>query len=142
MFRVVIDTNIFFSAFLGGKPKKTVIRALRNDTLLISPALRSEILRVPAMISDKLGVLLFNEAGAYIEELLQHFQMVNVRRRIVLCRDPADDLLLCLAASGNADFIVTGDKDLLSLTSEELLRHGVRAKIIRPAEYLEIPHVS
>lgn len=38
-----------------------------------------------------------------------------IRKRIRACRDPKDDKFLELAVSGNADVIVTGDKDLLAL---------------------------
>jgi predicted nucleic acid-binding protein len=33
----------------------------------------------------------------------------------VACRDPTDDKFLELAVSGNADLILSGDKDLLTL---------------------------
>lgn len=36
-------------------------------------------------------------------------------RRIEACRDPKDDKFLEVAVNGSADFIVTGDADLLSL---------------------------
>ena len=32
-----------------------------------------------------------------------------------LCRDEKDDFLLALAQDGNADFLITGDKDLLEI---------------------------
>jgi putative PIN family toxin of toxin-antitoxin system len=49
---------------------------------------------------------------------------------INVCRDPRDDKFLSLAVSGNADLIITGDKDLLVL-------HPFRGiDIIRPIDYL------
>jgi uncharacterized protein len=36
---------------------------------------------------------------------------------IDLCRDPKDNKFLELAVSGNADFIITGDEDLLVLNT-------------------------
>ena len=38
-----------------------------------------------------------------------------ITERIVACRDPTDDKFLELAVSGNADLILSGDKDLLTL---------------------------
>ncbi|HEV8160029.1 MAG TPA: putative toxin-antitoxin system toxin component, PIN family, partial [Pyrinomonadaceae bacterium] len=59
-------------------------------------------------------------------------EMVETSETIVVCRDPKDDKLLELALSGNADFLVTGDKDLLVLNP---FRGGV--KIITPREFLD-----
>lgn len=58
-------------------------------------------------------------------------EMVEIRETIVVCRDPKDDKLLELAVSGNADFLVTGDKDLLVLNPFR----GV--EIITPREFLD-----
>lgn len=41
--------------------------------------------------------------------------MIPVTESIDACRDPADNKFLELAVSGNADFMVTGDNDLLAL---------------------------
>jgi predicted nucleic acid-binding protein len=40
---------------------------------------------------------------------------VSINLDIALCRDPEDDYLLALAHDSNADFLITGDKDLLVL---------------------------
>jgi hypothetical protein len=40
---------------------------------------------------------------------------VEIEESINICRDPKDDKFLELAFSGKADFIVTGDQDLLVL---------------------------
>lgn len=42
-------------------------------------------------------------------------EMIETDETIAVCRDPKDDKLLELAVGGNADFLVTGDKDLLIL---------------------------
>ena len=49
-----------------------------------------------------------------------------------MCRDPDDDKFLELAVSGNADYLVSGDDDLLAL-------HPFREiPILRPAEFLAL----
>ena len=51
---------------------------------------------------------------------------------ITACRDPKDDKFLTLAVAANADYIVTGDDDLLVL-------HPFRGiQIIKPAEFLAL----
>jgi putative PIN family toxin of toxin-antitoxin system len=40
---------------------------------------------------------------------------VDVRSKVDVCRDPKDNFLLALAQDGIADYLITGDKDLLSM---------------------------
>lgn len=40
---------------------------------------------------------------------------INVVSIVSICRDPDDNFLLALAKDSNADFLITGDKDLLSI---------------------------
>jgi putative PIN family toxin of toxin-antitoxin system len=49
--------------------------------------------------------------------------------RLPACRDPADSMFLELAVAGSADFIVTGDRDLLALAS------SFSVPIVRPEEF-------
>ena len=49
-----------------------------------------------------------------------------------MCRDPKDDKILSLALSGKAEYIITGDQDLLILN----LFQGV--KIITIEEFLNL----
>jgi hypothetical protein len=49
------------------------------------------------------------------------------------CRDPKDDFILECAQTGNADLLVTGDKDLLTLKS-----FGA-TEIVTPRQYLDRP---
>ena len=57
--------------------------------------------------------------------------MIEINKTIVVCRDPKDDKLLELAVCGDADFLVTGDKDLLVLNPFR----GV--EIITPREFFD-----
>ena len=51
----------------------------------------------------------------YVRLLLRTVEVVTIRHRVRLCRDPRDDKFLELALSGEADLILTGDRDLLAL---------------------------
>lgn len=42
-------------------------------------------------------------------------EIVKEVKEVQLCRDPNDDFLLAICLDGEADFLVTGDKDLISL---------------------------
>ncbi len=41
--------------------------------------------------------------------------MIEIRSTVLLCRDPKDNYLLALAQDSQADYLVTGDRDLLIL---------------------------
>ncbi len=53
-----------------------------------------------------------------------------------ICRDPKDDKLLACAVEGNADYIVTGDIDILDIGSYK----GV--KIVTPKDFLALKIIS
>ena len=48
------------------------------------------------------------------------------------CLGPADDMVLSCALEGRADFIISGDQDLIELESYE------EVKIVTPANFLKI----
>lgn len=54
-----------------------------------------------------------------IEKLLdtfdQYAELVKIKSHIHICRDPKDNFLLSIAVDGKADYLITGDKDLLIL---------------------------
>jgi uncharacterized protein len=54
-----------------------------------------------------------------IEEILETIEeyadFVKIKTKVEVCRDPKDNFLLSLSFDGNADFLLTGDKDLLEL---------------------------
>ncbi len=70
-----------------------------------------------------------------IEKLMDLFdvygEIVEVKSNIDLCRDKKDDFLLALAKDAQADFLVTGDKDLLELKVFE------STKIVAVTDYLK-----
>jgi putative PIN family toxin of toxin-antitoxin system len=57
------------------------------------------------------------------EELLDKLrtiaELVDVHSVVEACRDPKDNFLLALAKDGNADYLITGDNDLLVLETFE-----------------------
>jgi putative PIN family toxin of toxin-antitoxin system len=52
----------------------------------------------------------------FLGHLQSKSELVTVKSAIKLCRDPSDDFLLSLAQDGAANFLITGDKDLLALS--------------------------
>ena len=63
---------------------------------------------------------------------MREVELVEITETVEASRDPRDDKILELAVSGNADCIVTGDDDLLTLNSFR----GIA--IITPADFLRV----
>ena len=49
----------------------------------------------------------------------------------MVCRDPKDNFLLALAHDGKADYLLTGDNDLL------VMKKFGRTKIVKISEFLK-----
>ena len=86
----------------------------------IEQKLRIKIKVSPPVIAEYLKVLRNNA---------QILEPEEVKKRI--CRDPDDLMILGLVAPGNADAIVTGDKDLL------ILKEYKKARIMSPRSFWE-----
>ena len=59
-----------------------------------------------------------------------HSKLVKVTSKVEVCRDPKDNFLLSLAKDGKADYLITGDKDLLDIGSFGKTRIVLLAKFI------------
>jgi len=115
-----------------------VIKAFSETDICVSPELLQEYRDVPSLLLShrKLGADQFNALIAGIAAVVAAARMVYPKQRIMVCRDPEDDMVLecCLAAG--ADYLVTGDRDLLSIKN---LPFGL--KILTPKGYLDLPSV-
>ena len=72
------------------------------------------------------------ERTAFLRYLLRMAVSVQITETVQACRDPKDDKILELAVNGDADYIVTGDGDLLVMNPFR----GIA--IETPAEFLAI----
>jgi putative PIN family toxin of toxin-antitoxin system len=126
--RVVVDTNVLISAFcFGGKPERILELADRGKMRLqLSEYLLAELERI---LRNKFG---FTEEALNraVQRLMQNAEWVVPTETLSLCRDEADNRILECAQAGHADFIVTGDNDLLTLNG----RFSI--PILRPDNFL------
>lgn len=131
--RLVLDTNMVLSALLFGRgrlaPLRLAWQAARFQPLVCAATTR-ELVRA-------LGYPKFRLTPTGQEELLADYlpwcetvPMPATLSETPACRDPFDVAFLQLAVVGKARFLVSGDKDLLSLadcspcpiiTAEQLL---------------------
>jgi len=127
--RVVFDTNIFISAFVipGSQAENAVLRIIEGrDVLLLSKGILDELLTVLStkFSRDKEEI---SRVAVILSEIAE---WVVPSEKIKVLNDEPDNRILECAVSGNADVIVTGDKQLLRLRGYE------KTKIISLKEYL------
>lgn len=114
MVRVVIDTNVLVSALInGGKPKKLLGKLLKEHTLIMSPVTTAELADV--LSRDKF-IVKRAQVDKFVLEIVGKSKMVPTTRPFKgISRDPDDDAIINTAFRGKAEYVVTGDKDLLAL---------------------------
>ena len=113
--RVVVDTNIFVSAALKDKslPSIALHLAAQRGVLLKSAATEAQLFDVIAR--PYLAALIAPATFDWFKQFMGAAELITITERIAACRDSTDDKFLELAVSGQADFILTGDADLLVL---------------------------
>jgi len=137
MAKVVIDANVIISAAFGGNPLRAVIRAMGEDELYLSQAIERELTEVFSKLPKKLTGDQLSFLNERMRELVGMAKQVSVSTRMVLSRDPKDDHYLALCKEAKANFLVTGDKDLLSIPPETLKKNGIPCRILTPQEFAE-----
>jgi putative PIN family toxin of toxin-antitoxin system len=105
--------------------------------LLISEALQSEIAEVLIRPEIKEKYHLTTDEVEDTLRLLQAevLHVVPISTLPLTLRDPKDEKMLALAIGGGADYLVTGDEDLLTVQDNPDLR-GLR--ILRPVAFLAL----
>lgn len=135
--RAVFDANVYVSALLtpGGTPGRLIGHFLRRDDyeIVLSPAIAEEVLQVFGYPKLKRYIAPGVVPRDWFEDIAARALVVAGERSAArYCRDPDDDKYIVAALEGFAEYLVTGDGDLLALGACE----GVA--IIRPADFLAI----
>lgn len=117
--KVVIDTNVIISAVIG---KSATLVKIYNSfvnnlfTPILSPPLQEEILNVAR--KPRLRRYFRAREIKRLKELIKvDTLLVMPTKKILICRDAKDNIILETALEAKANLIVTGDKDLLILKS-------------------------
>lgn len=130
--RLVFDTNILISGLLlpDSQPARAVKKGIHAGRISVSGETLSEL-------ADVLSRTKFNRYIS-VEDRKEYFryfsrvvEKIEIIRKITVCRDPKDNKFLEVAVNGQAEIIITGDKDLLILHPYQSIQ------IITPAQYLK-----
>ncbi len=126
--KAVFDTNVLVAAFVTeGVCAKLLGRARRKQlNLVISPFIAKEFENVllKKFSASKEQIRTATKLISEAAQIVSHESMVSS-----ICRDPDDDQILSCALSAEADYLVTGDRDLLELKEF----HGI--KILTPGAF-------
>ena len=136
--KAVLDTNVVISSTLFGEGLMKPLRSAWKAGQLvpvISKETRAELLRVLAYEKFKLTqadiarVLVLYLPYAEVNEVDLD---ADIRSQLPVCRDTRDQVFLDLAQSAKADYLITGDQDLLVLANTPHLPFS----ILKPIEFL------
>lgn len=129
--KIILDTNLWIS-FLISKKFTEIDNLIENKkiVLIFSNELLEEFIDVVKRPKFK---KYFSKKD--VEKILQYFdqfgELVKVKSNINICRDEKDNFLLNLSIDSNANYLITGDKDLLILEKIE------NTKILTFSEFIK-----
>lgn len=140
--RIIVDANIFISSAFGGKPQAALCLAFSIGEVFTTNKITRELLALPEKLSSKLNEEKQNILAHYFKTLLRQTTVINSHVKINICRDPKDNAYLEACFASKANILLTGDKDLLEISMEELNKSGLsKLKILTPAKFLSIHSV-
>ncbi len=123
------------SAFaFGGIPEKAIRMAFAETDIYVSPSILKEYREVPLILEDENKLTqaqlkaLISGLAAFVTRTI----VVHPRKKISICRDPADNMLLECCFESKADILISSDRDLVDI--KVLPFH---LKILTPRKFLE-----
>lgn len=123
---VVLDTNVLLSAFLTDGICARILKRARHRQL--SFVLCASVLQETKRLLGTKFSLTEKEIDFFVSLLSEAAEKEHHPAGVIsgVCRDPDDDWVLLCAVEAGADFLVTGDNDLLVLNEYR------KTKILRP----------
>ena len=128
---VVIDTNLWISFLISHRYDRIDnLLLIERIKFLFSEELLTEISATitKPKISKYFGADALDEMLSKLDTFME---FIEVHSKVNKCRDEKDNFLLALAKDGNADYLITGDSDLL-----DLKKFG-RTHIVTIVEFLD-----
>ncbi|MDE0232338.1 MAG: putative toxin-antitoxin system toxin component, PIN family [bacterium] len=118
--RLVIDTNVLLSALLFPSGSLTWLRSAWQSGAVLPLAIHETTVELIRVLSYPKFRLTGHEREELLMDYLPWCETVTVPEPppVPECRDPHDRPFLELALAGRADALVTGDRDILVLSSD------------------------
>ena len=117
--RIIVDSNIWISSLLKPSFLNRVEVVFGTEYCLLCSEMSFRELD-KAMCKPYPAKRIFRaDYEEFVAKLRDNAELVDVHSVVEVCRDPKDNFLLALAKDGNADYLITGDDDLLVLETFE-----------------------
>ena len=133
MIKAVIDTNVLVSGLLKGRNARSIINAFSNNKfhLIVADELINELiftLRKPRLKN----LIPESDITMLLALINDRAWFIKIHHNVTVCRDVKDNIFLACTHAGHADFLVSGDDDLLVLKNFE------RTAILTPTVFLKL----
>ncbi|MDP2387321.1 MAG: putative toxin-antitoxin system toxin component, PIN family [Bacteroidota bacterium] len=129
--RLVVDTNVFISFLISDSFSKLDKHVKSGKIVfLLSEELLSEFLEVASRPKLK-KYFSEKDINKLLDAIQDNAEFIDVSSKVNICRDHKDNFLLSLCLDGKADFLITGDEDLL------VLKKIKKTSILKISEYLK-----
>lgn len=139
--KVLIDTNVFLSYLLASATPRTVTTVVRTcleleEIGLLIPHEQIDELKDRSANKDYFRTHISpGVVQHFLDELIILTQLLPPLEEVATySRDPKDDYLVAYGVVNEADFIITGDADLL------VLGHVGSLQIVKPSQFLDVLH--
>lgn len=132
----VLDTNVLISGLLIlGSYSQRIIEAWYEEQIIVyaSPELIQEFIKTIKLPKiNKRYRIHQTDIDNLTHALNTKLILLNTQNNNFKLRDPKDNYLLNLFSQARADYLITGDKDLLSIASD------VSFKIVSPKTFCQL----
>ncbi|MGC2234895.1 MAG: putative toxin-antitoxin system toxin component, PIN family [Pyrinomonadaceae bacterium] len=128
--KIILDTNWYISATINRKSRRILYEILTNTSLQViySKEILQEYLEVMRRAKFRRFVSI-NQIQRFINLILPKLSEVFITTSVQISRDKDDDYLLAMAVENNADYLITGDLDLL------VLKEIQKTKILKMSQF-------
>ena len=131
--KVVIDTNLWVSMAMGSRLVSVQLLTVIENPLIevfTSTELLDEL--TETLAKPRLRQYLNHERTSKLFDLIWlKTKLTTVKSTLKICRDPKDDFIINLAIDAQAQYIITGDNDLLTLSPIGMI------EVLRISDFLE-----
>ena len=112
--KIVIDTNVVASAvFFGGRPRELLEKLLLGElTAFVSPEIVEEYQATLRRLQEKYPQKAVNVP---LTQIVTACRLIEPKTTVHVCRDPDDDKFIACAVDSKSLYIVSGDRDLLTV---------------------------
>ncbi len=131
--KIILDCNWYISASINRKSRRTVFGLINNPTL--SVIYSDELLREYDNVISRVKfqkIISKSQSNRFIRFIKPRLQKIIILINVDISRDKKDSYLLSMSQASQANYLVTGDEDLL------VLKEFGKTKIVKMREFLEM----